>query len=473
MKTVLKSLLGKASVLIFTLITLLTCGVSSIYAKNNPVEVPNNKFGIHITNEKDLTDAAKLVNSGGGDWGYVTFVITESERDHNRWQQIFDQMRKLHLIPIVRIATKAEGENWKIPNEEEIDNWVSFLNSLNWIIQNRYVIIGNEPNHAKEWGGQLDPASYASYLNKFARALHESSPDFFVLPAGLDASAGSTGKTMDEATYIKRMLTAEPDLFDNLDGWTSHSYPNPDFAGKATDTGRGSVETFDWELSFLRSLEIYKDLPVFITETGWSNQKTGEDAIGEMYEYTFKNVWNDKRVVAVTPFILNYPNAPFSEFSWKKADGSFYPYFHKFVTIPKDTGKPVQKKSGQILGALAQPIVFSGSDFVGIIVAKNTGQSIWNVNDLNIVGDNGGLSFNNVLLFDIEPPKTGIIVFKASATQKTGLFIKSLYLSDAEGKRITNSFPIEALIVKANKMQLSSFFAKIGNYLRSGTILGP
>jgi hypothetical protein len=272
---------------------------------------------------------------------------------------------------------------------------------------------------------------------------------------------------MDEGTFIKRMIAAEPNLFDNLDGWVSHSYPNPDFAGKVTDTGRGSVWTFDWELNYLRSFEIYKDLPVFITETGWSNKKISQEEIGSFYDYAFKNVWNDKRVVAVTPFILNYPNEPFSEFSWKKNDGSFYPYYEFYKKIPKVEGKPQQIESGQILGALAQPVAFSESDFAGIIVAKNTGQSIWSAGSVSIVGDNGELIFRNTLFFDIEPPKTGLIIFRATPVQKTGIFIKSIYMANNDGKRITNSFPIEALIVKANKMQIDSFFARISSYLRN------
>lgn len=447
--------------LIVLFATFLFSGSAHVSAAENPLNVPNNKFGIHITSEKDLSDAAKLVNSNGGDWGYVTFVITEKERDSNRWQQVFDKMRKLHLIPIVRIATKADGENWEIPKEEEIEKWITFLDSLNWVTQNRYVIVGNEPNHAKEWGGKLDPEAYAVYLRKFAEGLHRSNQDYFVMPAGFDASASTTRETIDEAIFIKRMLKEEPDLFDNIDGWSSHSYPNPDFAGKATDSGRGTIWTFDWEMDYLKSLGIYKEFPIFITETGWSNQKTNEDDIGSMYKYAFENVWSDKRIVAVTPFILDYPNEPFSEFSWKKGDGSFYSYFNNLEKIAKEPGKPVQRKSGQILGALAQPVAFSESDLVGIIVAKNTGQSIWNISDLNIVGDNAGISFNNALFFDIEPNKSGLIVFKASPVQKTGIFIKSIYLADAEGKRITNSFPIEALLVKADKNQFKNFFNKL------------
>ena len=440
---------------------------SCVFAENPPLSVPNNKFGIHITDEKDLPDAASLVNSSGGDWGYVTVVITEAGRDHDRWQLIFDQMRKLHLIPIIRLATKADGDTWQIPTDAEINNWIAFLNSLNWVIQNRYIVISNEPNHSLDWGGKIDPVAYATYLNSFSLALHKASPDFFVLSAGFDASAKNTATTMDESVFLKRMLTAEPNLFDNIDGWTSHSYPNPGFEGKETDTGRGTIDTFDWELNYIKNLGVDKELPVFITETGWSNIKVDNNKISSMYEYAFNNVWNDTRIVAVTPFILNYPQEPFTEFSWKKSDGSFYPYYSGYLNISKTAGSPTQVVSGQILGAIAQPVALPGSDFVGAILAKNTGQSIWNTKDIILTGDTKDVLIKSYSFPDVEPTKLALIVFKASSPESTGIYSKSLFLSDKNGKRVTNSFPIESVIIKIDQMQIDSFFAKIGAYVQS------
>ncbi|MFZ5366355.1 MAG: hypothetical protein ACOZBZ_03605 [Patescibacteria group bacterium] len=45
---------------------------------------PNNKFGIHITQAEDLPLAAELVNSSSGDWGYVTVVIQEDDRNQEK-----------------------------------------------------------------------------------------------------------------------------------------------------------------------------------------------------------------------------------------------------------------------------------------------------------------------------------------------------------------------------------------------------
>ncbi|MCX6704471.1 MAG: hypothetical protein NTZ07_03430 [Candidatus Woesebacteria bacterium] len=441
---------------------------SCVLAENLSISPPNNKFGIHITDEKDLPDAAALVNSSGGDWGYVTLVITEAERNYERFQQVFDQMRRLHLIPIVRIATKANGSTWEAPNDAEINNWVAFLNSLNWVIKNRYIIIANEPNHATEWGDKIDPAGYAIYLNKFAQKLHQTSPDYFVLPAGLDASAKNTLSTMDETIFLKKMLLAEPKLFDNLDGWVSHSYPNPAFSGKETDTGKGTIDTFDWELNYLKTLGITKELSVFITETGWSNQLVDAGKISAKYEYAFKNVWNDSRITAVTPFILNYPQDPFSEFSWKKSDGTFYPYYSGMQAITKIAGEPVQIVSGQILGAIAQPLILFGSDIGGAILAKNTGQSIWDTTDVFVSGDTKDVMIKSYTFPNIEPTRLGLILFKIADPEISGIYSKSLFLSDKDGRRITNSFPVEGLITKIDKVQVDSFFGKIASYFHTG-----
>src|SRR5260221_325365 len=163
----------------------------------DPTIVANNHFGMHVVDTSHLKDVAKLVNSNEGDWGYITFVIQKGERDPKRWQSAFDEMRLLHIIPIVRIATAPignmnNGSVWEKPTVDEIDGWVSFLNSLNWVIKNRYVIIGNEPNHASEWGGEIDPAGYTNYFTTFSYKLKNSNENFFVMPAGFDASANNS-----------------------------------------------------------------------------------------------------------------------------------------------------------------------------------------------------------------------------------------------------------------------------------------
>ncbi|MFC1600583.1 hypothetical protein ACFL25_00715 [Patescibacteria group bacterium] len=373
---------------IFILLTTLLLVVSifplKINAIENPKLRPNNIFGIHILDEIDLDDAAVLINSTGGDWGYVTLVIRKDERNKERWQKVFDKMRKLHLIPIVRIATRQVNSHWEKPNFNEIDGWVSFLGSLNWVIKNRYVIIGNEPNHATEWGNELNPEEYANYLYQFSEKLKNESQNYFVLQAGFDASAPTDNEHLGETEYIKRMLGYKNDVFKYVDGWSSHSYPNPDFSGSESERGRGTVATFEWELELLKSLGIEKELPVFITETGWAHSKYDKvlayknpDTISKSLKYAFKNVWNDERIIAVTPFVLNYKEPPFDIFSWRKRDGGFYNFYYDIQRLPKTAGRPLQEVKARILSFIIPPAFKRHEKFYGLVFVKNEGQSIW------------------------------------------------------------------------------------------------
>lgn len=318
----------------------------------DPLSTPNNKYGIHTIDENDLEDAASLVNSTGGDWGYVTLVIREDERDTNRWQKAFDKMRKLHLIPIVRIASSQGERGWTQPKLSEIDSWVSFLNSLEWPVKNRYLTIGNEPNHASEWSGEISPEEYTDYLISFSRKLKGESDDFFVLPAGLDASAPNDGKHMSEDVFLQRMIEHNAEVINAIDGWASHSYPNPGFLGSVDDTGRGTVRNYVWELELLQSLGVEKDLPIFITETGWvhdegniQNPNLSAEEVSANLKQAFDKVWTDPRIVTVTPFILNYPGEPFGKFSWKNLNGEYYEFYYDISDQQKVEGKPILSNS--------------------------------------------------------------------------------------------------------------------------------
>ena len=351
------------------------------------IDKPTNKFGIHLAQPhlEDLQKSQELVNSTGGDWGYVTLVIQENDRDKNKWQEIFDKMRELHLIPIIRLATVPEGDKWQRPTVEDADSWAEFLNSLHWVVKDRYVVLFNEPNHANEWGGGVDAVNFAEVAITFAKKLKEKNPDFFIMLAGLDASAPSSFPLFeDEAVFLKSVFNNETtsnvagaiEQWNNLlSGFASHSYPNPDFAGSPNAFGRGSIRTFQWELELLRSWGI-KDLPVFITETGW--RRGDESTIAEYFKTAFENVWlADDRVRAVTPFVLDYQGEPFLNFSWKKyQDSDFYPQYYAVQSLPKVKGAPRQIEKGEIAFDFPKELV-ADSSFHFTVRLKNLGQAVW------------------------------------------------------------------------------------------------
>ncbi|QQG44323.1 MAG: hypothetical protein HYW86_00160 [Candidatus Roizmanbacteria bacterium] len=346
----------------------------------------NNKFGIHlaVANLEDIKKAADLVNSTGGKWGYVTLVIQENDRNREKWQEVFDFLREFHLIPLIRLATNPQSNFWKRPQKEDVDEWVNFLESLNWVVKNRYIILFNEPNHGLEWGGTVDPEGYANIAKAFAEKLKTKNKDYFIMLAGLDASAPSSSPLYeDEAFYLDRVInTISSSKFNELfSGWVSHSYPNPGFLGSVYDTGRGTLKTYQWELEILGEKGI-KDLPVFITETGWDGGRMSKERIGDLYKTAFESIWvPDERVKAVTPFVLSYLSEPFAIFSWIAPDNqNFYPQYYVTQNISKVKGSPEIVEKGQIITDLPEKMIVK-STYRFKITLINEGQALWDKSD--------------------------------------------------------------------------------------------
>ncbi|MDP3974529.1 MAG: hypothetical protein Q8P65_00895 [bacterium] len=372
-------------------------------------DLPNNKFGIHLAvpDKEDLIKAVELVNSSGGKWGYVTLVIQENDRDKKKWQAVFDQLRKLNLIPIIRLATQPQGSNWEAPSVDDIGGWIDFLQSLNWVVKDRYIVLFNEPNHATEWGGNIDPEGYAKISFEFAKQLKEKDKDYFIMLAGFDASAPSSYPNFeDEAVFINKIFIEKPELFSEnlITGLVSHSYPNPGFNGSPYNRGRGTISTYDWELSYLKSLGIQNDLPVFITETGWPRNKFNNSfTVGENLSISYQNLWNlDNRVRAVTPFILNYQTDPFLNFSWKIQNSSeYYDQFEIYKNINKVKGNPEQIITTSLNHQLPTELSVDSS-YSFTINLQNKGQSILDIKDdykLDIANNNKSIkkfSFSNL-----------------------------------------------------------------------------
>lgn len=357
----------------------------------------NNKIGIHlaIATEEELTDAANLVNSSGGDWGYVTVVVQENDRDRGKWQAIFDKMRKLHLIPIVRLATSVEQGGWRKPNPDDAIEWVQFLDSLNWVIKNRYIVLFNEPNHAQEWGNRVDSQDFTRVCLEFAKQLKAKNPDFFVMLGGFDAAAPHKPPLYeDEQSFISQMFQSSPneagELFGYLDGWASHSYPNYGFIGSPLARGKVSVRTYLWEINFLKKMGLTRKLPVFITETGWPHSEgfkynpsfLTETKVADNFTIYFQQLLKDPQVVAITPFVLNYQGELFDHFSWRKPGNTreFYTQHEVLKQLTKKQGNPNQEQRLIITSSLPEKLI-QGSTYQIPITVRNEGQAIWNAED--------------------------------------------------------------------------------------------
>jgi len=345
-------------------------------------ESPNNKFGIHLAqpSDEDIDRTDALVNANGGAWGYITLVIHEDDRSLEKWQSIFDKLREKKLIPLIRLATSPQGDVWKRPNSNEAQAWVDFLNKLQWVVKDRYIILFNEPNHASEWGGSVNATEFAEVNIAFAKELKKANSDFFVMMGGLDLSAPSALPRYEDAeSFLQTVVNhiGTDDFNTYFDGLASHAYPNPGFVGSPYGVGRKSVRGYEWELAFLKSLGV-QELPVFITETGWNGDVLTRSQIAQNFLIAYKQVWlPDDRVRAVTPFILNYQGEPFLKFSWVSlGNGAVHPEYLAVQAMEKSWGVPELEEKGSIKHSLPGAIV-EKSTYHFQLEVENAGQGIW------------------------------------------------------------------------------------------------
>ena len=307
----------------------------------------NNKYGLYIYAERQdfFERAAELVNSNGGEWGYVLIPYNVKDRDSTKWSRVFDDLNRLKLIPVIQL--------WDVDLEKyesQTKKAASFLGNFDWPIKPRYISVYNEVNDKRFWYGKIDPKGYAQILDYTIDTFKEENEDFVMMNGAFNVSAGNTRDTVDSFYYMKKMNEAVPGIFEKLDAWAAHPYPQPNFSGHPLSTGRWSIRAYEDELNYLKSdLGVKKDLPVFITETGWAHKENAgtdrnflsEEIVAEYYKYTFEQIWlKDPKVRAVMPFTIKY-NSPFDHFSWIKEDyKSTYKQFDVIKSLSKIAGNP-------------------------------------------------------------------------------------------------------------------------------------
>lgn len=315
-----------------------------IFAITNPLAVSNNKLGIHILFPDEVGKAADLVNNhSAGSWGYVVIPIQNTDRNRDKWQHFFDKCKEQKIIPIVRVATSPTGSHWDLPTSFDLLDFANFLDDLSWPVENRYLIFLNEVNRSDEYGGIVDPENYADFLNMAVDIFKSKSQNFFLLPAGLDNAASDRRNSIRWNIYLTRMHQRQPDIFNKIDGWVSHAYPNPDFSARPDQKGESKINSFEYDLKLLSKFT-NKDLPIFITETGWSNQNLSDKQVGLYYEYAFKHVWNHPQIVTVAPFVLNAQDGPFQQYSFINEQNEYKEFaaiFSSFAT----QGSPVMSEN--------------------------------------------------------------------------------------------------------------------------------
>ncbi len=303
-------------------------------------------LGVHILHPAEISEAARLIKNdyNAHTWSYVTLPLSLNDLDKkDEWQAAFNQARSLKINPLVRLVSRFDPDKnaWTIPTRGEILALFNFLNSLDWPHEHRYIIVFNEVNHRSEWGGVLDPLAYADTLSFVADWAHTENVGYRILPAAMDLAAPNGPNTAEAFTYLNQMLVYQPNLFEKIDHWNSHSYPNPAFSAPPSATGKNSLRGFEHELDWLEN-KTSRKLSVFITETGWEENSRTRNKLDTYYAYASDKVWSDSRIIAVTPFILKGDPGPFSKFTLLDRDGQPKLSYHAYASAIEKTSQARQ-----------------------------------------------------------------------------------------------------------------------------------
>ena len=185
--------------------------IGLLFGQAKPV-MAGEVLGIHILHPYELNDAIGLLKTerNKDEWVYITIPYSLDDiNKKDEWQAFFTKCRENKINPIVRFVTKPEGSNWAIPTTKDIVRLTAGLSALEWPTSERLVIVFNEPNHAKEWGGKIDPIEYAEKLRFAIEWLKTEGKGYRVLPAALDLAAPNGSETMEAFNYWQKRKDSE------------------------------------------------------------------------------------------------------------------------------------------------------------------------------------------------------------------------------------------------------------------------
>lgn len=280
-------------------------------------------IGIHILHPQEINQVRQLfseqnVKKDTAVYVTIPYALSDTQQT-DRWQAFFTQAKELNIIPLVRLTTEYKYSVWQTPTRKDVVQLLENLDAFTWPQTERHIIVFNEVNHAKEWGGSVAPSEYASILAFTANWAHTQANSYVVLPAALDLAAPQSEVSWDAYAYWQAVYRDDAEVFSLIDAWNSHSYPNPAFSSAPSKTGRTSLRGYIQELSWLKQWR-ETDLPVYITETGWEVNRATSRYLSQYYLYALQHIWSDERIVAVTPFVLKGEPGPFANFSFLTAD---------------------------------------------------------------------------------------------------------------------------------------------------------
>ncbi len=323
---------------------------NSVFGINTFVQ--DNCQSSYITWQLDRT--RELMGSGA--WAKQLFhgISNSSGGASSCWIEFVNGAYDRELNVAIRLAGQQCGDNWCKPVADSTGNYASSAAAFARVIaslprrdgRTMFVQIGNEPNLNIEWGGSANPTEYAQFFTQTAQAIRSATGNdgrIKILNAPM-----SPGGNIAPTTFISSMFQAVPASAQAFDVWSSHAYPAnfpPELnihSGQAA-TPLYTIDSYVPELQLLASWG-RREMPVFISETGYQLGDTGDPRypmvdesnrasyISRAFQYYWR-VWPE--IIGVAPYELSDPGTIWYKWNWIEANNTRHAQYDAVLPLDK------------------------------------------------------------------------------------------------------------------------------------------
>ncbi|MFN2131969.1 MAG: hypothetical protein ACK2VD_15665 [Anaerolineae bacterium] len=210
-------------------------------AEQGPVAMTSPDYGIQAflwwrpeVASRDLG----LIRDMGFRWVKQVFAWSDIEgaaKDHFNWTQADGVVQHAQEAGIKLIARLDRAPAWTgagAPNgpPQNYDDFGDFCHAMAERYRGRIAAyqIWNEPNLAREWGGQPpSPEEYTRLLSIAYRRIKEADPNAIVVSAGLSPTGIWNNEVMPDADYLERMYQAGFQNYADMVGMHAAGYKAP------------------------------------------------------------------------------------------------------------------------------------------------------------------------------------------------------------------------------------------------------
>lgn len=238
--------------------------------------------GMHTVRADDM--ALSMIDEAGCGWVVQLFSWSEIEPLPGEyfWEYPDAVVRACQYYGLNLVVRLDQPPDWALsPSIDglpfDANAYASFVSQVAQRYQGRVraYIIWNEPNLAREWGGQPpDAENYVQLLRRGYSAVKQTDPAALVVSAGLAPTNRVDKSALDDRIYLQAMYDAgAKESFDVL-GAHPYGFAYPPDDPRHAHQGLNFARLLDLREIMLSNGDVHK--PVWATEVGWTTSAADE-----------------------------------------------------------------------------------------------------------------------------------------------------------------------------------------------------